>query len=137
MEILMELELKESGRSTPETPAKISDNVSETEHIKSKQKPNQSQLVEMAKQGNPKAIAILIDQLLQPKGITATVGFKDGWLHVILESAQAPNQQDTALYIHKKLCTLKSQHLHHVKIHGRELGNKTVTWTQEFVNQTN
>ncbi|NJK68598.1 MAG: hypothetical protein HC789_04990 [Microcoleus sp. CSU_2_2] len=137
MEILRELELKESGRSTPETPANISENVAKIEQTKAKHKPNQSQLVEMAKQGNPKAIGILIDQLLQPKGITATVGFKDGWLHVILESAQAPNQQDTALYIHKKLCTLKSKSLHHVKIHGRQLGNKTVTWTQEFVHPTN
>mgnify|MGYP005609216525 CR=1 FL=1 len=137
MEILRELELKESGRSTTETPANISENVSETERTKSKHKPNQHQLVEMAKQGNPKAIGILIDQLLQPKGITATVGFKDGWLHIILESAPAPNQQDTAIYIHKKLCTLKSKSLHHVKIHGRQLGDKTVTWTQEFVNQTN
>jgi hypothetical protein len=133
MEILRELELKESGRSTSETPANISTNVSATEQTKSKHKPNQHQLVEMAKQGNPKAIGILIDQLLQPKGITATVGFKDGWLHIILESAQAPNQEDTATYIHKKLCTLKSKSLHHVKIHGRQLGEKTVTWTQEFV----
>ncbi|MCZ0899664.1 hypothetical protein ON021_24970, partial [Microcoleus sp. HI-ES] len=69
-------------------------------------------------------------------GISAKAGFKDGWLHVILESAEVPNQQATATYIHKKLCTLKSKYLTHVKIHGRQLGSKTVFWTQEFVNQT-
>ncbi|MEG3898564.1 MULTISPECIES: hypothetical protein [unclassified Microcoleus] len=136
MEILSEVESKESGRPPSEPQENIVENISVTEQQISSQRPNQYQLVEMAKQGKPKAIALLINQLLQPKGITATAGFKDGWLHIILESAEVPNQQATAIYIHKKLCTLKSQSLTHVKIHGRQLGNKTVAWTQEFVNQT-
>ena len=135
-EILSEVESKASGSPPTETQENIAENISATEQQNSSQKPNQYQLVEMAKQGKPKAIAILINQLLQPKGITSTAGFKEGWLHVILESAEVPNQQTTAIYIHKKLCTLKSQSLTHVKIHGRQLGNKTVAWTQEFVNQT-
>lgn len=137
IKILRELESKESGISTPQTPANVAEKVSEIEPTKSSDKASQYQLVEMAKQGNPKAIAILIDQLLQPRGITATVGFKDGWLHVILESSPAPNQEDTAIYIHKKLRTLKSKSLNNVKIHGRVSGKKTVAWTQEFVNQIN
>ena len=135
-EILSEVESKASGSPPTETQENIAENISATEQQNSSQKPNQYQLVEMAKQGKPKAIAILINQLLQPKGITSTAGFKEGWLHVILESAEVPNQQTTAIYIHKKLCTLKSQSLTHIKIHGRQLGNKTVAWTQEFVNQT-
>ncbi|MEG4575490.1 hypothetical protein QUA56_22850 [Microcoleus sp. N3A4] len=134
MEILSELESKESGKYPSETQENIPENISETPQENSSQKANQYQLVEMAKQGKPKAIAQLIDRLLQPKGIAATAGFKDGWLHVILESAEVPNQQATAIYIHKKLCTLKSKYLTHVKIHGRQLGSKTVAWTQEFVN---
>ncbi len=136
MEIMSELESKQSGRSPSETQENIAENISATPQQNSTHKANQYQLVEMAKQGKPKAIALLINQLLHPKGITATAGFKDGWLHVILESAEVPSQQDTATYIHKKLCTLKSQFLTHVKIHGRQLDNKTVAWTQEFVNQT-
>lgn len=136
LEILIELESKESGKYPSEVPENMADNISEIPQENSSHKANQYQLLEMAKQGKPKAIAQLINQLLQPKGIAATVGFKDGWLHVILESAEVPNQQATATYIHKKLCTLKSKYLTHVKIHGRQLGNKTVFWTQEFVNQT-
>ena len=139
IKILSELESKERGQSTSEIPPNVDQNVSlETESNKSSHKqPNQQQILAMAKQGNPKAIAILINQLLQPKGITATAGFKDGCLHVILESAPAPNQQDMATYIYKKLCTLKAKFINNVKIHGRELGNKTVIWTQEFVNTPN
>ncbi len=137
-EILRELELKESGGSALEMQPNAAENVSATEpRSDSSDRGYQQQLVAMAKQGNPKAIAALIDRVLQPKGITATAGFKDGWLHVILESAQRPNQQDTATYIYKKLCTLKSQFFNKVKIHGRQSGNKTVAWTQEFVNKTN
>jgi hypothetical protein len=139
IKILSELESKERGQSTSEIQPNFEKNVSEeTESNKSShQQPNQQQILAMAKQGNPKAIAILIAQLLQPKGITATAGFKDGCLHVILESTPAPNQQDTAIYIYKKLCTLKAKFTNNVKIHGRELGNKTVVWTQSFANKTN
>lgn len=139
IKILSELESKERGQSTWETQPNFEQNVSsETEPNKSSRKqPNQQQILAMAKQGNPKAIAILINQLLQPKGITATAGFKDGCLHVILESAPAPNQQDTATYIYKKLCTLKAKFISNVKIYGRELGKKTLLWTQEFVDKTN
>ncbi len=139
IKILSELESKERGQSTLETQPNFEQNVSsETEPNKSSDKqPNQQQILAMAKQGSPKAIAILINQLLQPKGITATAGFKDGCLHVILESAPAPNQQDTATYIYKKLCTLKAKFISHVKIYGRELGKKTLLWTQEFVDKTN
>jgi len=134
MEILSELESKESGKDPSEAPENIAQNIAETPPENSSQKANQYQLVEMARQGKPKAIAQLINQLLQPKGIVATAGYKDGWLHVILESAEVPNQQATATYLHKKLGTLKSKYLTQVKIHGRQLGSKTVSWTQEFVN---
>ena len=134
MEILSELESKESAKDPSETPENLANDISETPPENSSQKANQYQLVEMARQGKPKAIAQLINQLLQPKGITATAGYKDGWLHVILESAEVPNQQATATYIHKKLGTLKSKYLTQVKIHGRQLGSKTISWTQEFVN---
>src|SRR6476469_8809690 len=136
LEILIELESKESEKYPSEVAENLADNISEIPPENSSYKATQYQLLEMAKQGKPKAIAQLINQLLQPKGIAATVGFKDGWLHVILESAEVPNQQATATYIHKKLCTLKSKYLTHVKIHGRQLGSKTVLWTQEFVNPT-
>ncbi|MEZ2276961.1 MAG: hypothetical protein ACBR12_08605 [Microcoleus sp.] len=138
MKILSDLESKERGQFPAEIADNFDGNVSQPESNKSSQRPSQQQLLEMARQGNPKAIATLINQLLQPQGITATAGFKDGWLHIILESApSAPNQQNTATYIYKKLCTLKSKFLHKVKIHGRQLGNKTIVWTQDFVTKMN
>lgn len=135
--ILGELESKESGRSTAKHQANVSGNAAQTQQKNERDRSRQQKLVEMAKQGNPKAIALLIDRVLHPKGISATAGFKDGWLHVILESDRPPNQQDTATYIYKKLCTLKAQFVNKVKIHGRQAGHKTLAWTQEFVKQNN
>jgi hypothetical protein len=135
--ILGELESKENGQTVVRQQDRASGNAAQTERRSQSDRSYQQKLVEMAKQGNPKAIAALIDRVLQPKGISATAGFKDGWLHVILESSHPPNQQDTATYIYKKLCTLKSQFVTKVKIHGRQSGQKTVAWTQEFVKQNN
>lgn len=49
--------------------------------------------LELAKQGNPHAIAALMNRQLQPKGITAKATLKDGCLQIMLESTQVPDQQ--------------------------------------------
>lgn len=51
----------------------------------------QTNILELAKQGDPKAIAALINRQLQPKGITAKVALKDNCLQTMLESAQVPD----------------------------------------------
>ena len=48
----------------------------------------QPNLLELAKQGNPKAIATLMNRQLQPKSITAKAALKEGCLQIMLESAQ-------------------------------------------------
>ncbi|MEW6494680.1 MAG: hypothetical protein AB1589_19515, partial [Cyanobacteriota bacterium] len=51
----------------------------------------QPNLSKLAKQGNPKAIAALINRSLKPKGITAKACLEEnGCLQVILESSQVP-----------------------------------------------
>jgi len=54
---------------------------------------NASNTLQLAKQGDPKAIASLINRQLQPKGITAKASLKDGFLQIMLESASVPKQQ--------------------------------------------
>jgi len=55
--------------------------------------PNESNLLELAKQGNPNAIAILINRSLQPKGITAKAGISKNCPQIMLESNQVPDKQ--------------------------------------------
>jgi hypothetical protein len=50
--------------------------------------------LQLAMQGDAEAIAALVNRALQPQGIqVAAVSVKDDRLHLVLESAQTPNQE--------------------------------------------
>lgn len=96
------------------------------------EKPPTNKILEMAKQGNPKAIAAWFNQVLQPKGITVLAMIKEDCLHIVLDSAQIPPQQDASKFIEKKLLQLSLTSLKLVKVHGRLTGQKSVSWTQQI-----
>jgi tetratricopeptide (TPR) repeat protein len=93
---------------------------------------NQPNLLELAKQGNAKAIATLINRQLQPKGITAKAALKDGCLQVMLESAQAPNQQSLFAFVRKGITGLGAASIQKVKVYGQQSGEDFPSWYQEF-----
>lgn len=92
----------------------------------------QQNILELAKQGNPKAIASLMNRSLQPDGITTQAVLKDGCLQIMLESAQVPNQQSLVAYISKSMTSLGSGFIRKVKVYGRKTGEDFPTWNQEF-----
>jgi hypothetical protein len=92
----------------------------------------QPNLLELAKQGNAKAIAALINRQLQPKGITAKAALKDGCLQIMLESAQVPNQQALVTFVRKGISSLEAAPLERVKVYGRQTGEEFPAWSQEF-----
>jgi len=93
---------------------------------------SQRNILEVAKQGNPEAIATLINRSLQPKGITAKVSLKDGCLQVLLKSAQIPDQQALVPFIRKGLTTLGVPSVKRVKVYGSQLEEDIPTWDEEF-----
>jgi hypothetical protein len=92
----------------------------------------QQDVIAQAKQGNPKALAAIINQSLKPKNITAKVGLKEGCLQVLLESAEVPNQQATVSFIRKGLIKLEIESINTVKVYGRQNGEETPAWNQTF-----
>lgn len=92
----------------------------------------QQNLLELAKQGNPKAIEALINRSLQPKGITAKTALKDGCLQVMLESAEVPDQQALAAFIRKGVTGLGAASIQKVKVYGRQTGEDFPAWSQQF-----
>lgn len=92
----------------------------------------QANLVELAKQGNPKAIAALINRQLQPKGITAKVSLKQDCLQVMLEAAQAPPKKICVDFLQKGLSALGLATAQKAKIYGRAAGNDIPDWVEEF-----
>lgn len=92
---------------------------------------SQQNLIELAKQGNPKAIENLINRQFQAKGITAKTALKEGCLHIVLESPQILNQQALVPIINKGVVSLGVSCISRVKIYGRRLGEKNPNWSQE------
>ena len=92
----------------------------------------QPNILELAKQGDAKAIALLLNRQLQAKGITAAASLKDGCLQVMLESAEAPSQQVLAPWVNKSIAGLGAASIEKVKVYGRQTGAKVPAWTQEF-----
>jgi hypothetical protein len=88
--------------------------------------------LELAKQGNAKAITALMNRQLQSKGITAKAALKDGCLQVMLESAQVPNQQAVVAFIRKGVTSLEAALIERVKVYGRQTGEEFPAWHQEF-----
>ncbi|WP_375515136.1 hypothetical protein [uncultured Nostoc sp.] len=92
----------------------------------------QPNILELAKQGDARAIASLMNRHLHPKGITAKVVFKDACLEVILESAQVPNQQTLVAFVRKGLTALGAASIEIVKVYGQQTGQEFPAWSKEF-----
>jgi tetratricopeptide (TPR) repeat protein len=92
----------------------------------------QIDLMELAKLGDPKVIAALINHKLQPENITAKALVQNGCLQIMLESFESPNWEVTAKAICKSLLNLGIKSIQKVKIYGRRTGEDIPEWHEEF-----
>ncbi len=93
----------------------------------------QANLLELAKQGNVKAITVLINRCVQPKGVAVVkAAFNDSCLQIMLESATVPNQQALVAFVRKGITGLGIASIKKVIVHGRQTGKKVSAWSQEF-----
>jgi pilus assembly protein FimV len=92
-------------------------------------------VLHQARQGNPDAIAALMNQHLQTRGITAQVSQQGDALYIALESAQAPAQHDLVTYIKKGVSGLSLAEIHHLEISGKQTGQPAPDWTESIVIQ--
>jgi Tfp pilus assembly protein PilE len=93
---------------------------------------NQSNLLELAKQGEPRAIAALINAVLTPRGIVAQVEFEAACLEVFLESTRTVNQEKLVDFIRKGLLELGAESIQTVRVYGRKFGENDLDWSREF-----
>lgn len=77
------------------------------------------------------AIALLLNESLQPQGISAKAVLKDVCLQIMLESTQVPDEAVVPL-ICDQLITLNIQSCKKVKIYGRQIGEDFPDWQHEF-----
>ncbi|MBD2485061.1 CapA family protein [Planktothrix sp. FACHB-1365] len=89
--------------------------------------------IALAKAGDATAIAILINQALQPKGVTAKATRQDHHLSVVLESSQVPDAQACVRVVHNGLMRLDAACIGSVTISAFRRGQKKVAWTQTLI----
>jgi hypothetical protein len=92
----------------------------------------QAELLELAKQGHAPAIAQLINQSLQPQGITATANLQDGCLQVLLEAQLVPKQEVLAKFIYQGALSLQANSIKSLIVYGKKFSNSTPSWSQTF-----
>lgn len=89
-------------------------------------------MLKLAKQGNPKAIAAMINRSLRAKHIVAQVNRQDDCLQVLVESAQVPNQKAMVSFIRQGLTKLGVETIKTVQVYGRQKGQDSFAWNQSF-----
>ncbi|MGA7936289.1 MAG: type IV pilin-like G/H family protein, partial [Kovacikia sp.] len=92
----------------------------------------QPNLLESAKQGDPEAIATLMNLALQPKGVTAELQIVGKDLHVFLSSTRILNQQTLVSFTRKGLANLGLGVIQTVKVYGKKIGEDLPIWTEVF-----
>jgi DNA-directed RNA polymerase subunit RPC12/RpoP len=88
-------------------------------------------LLAAAKQGDPQAIAELINKNLSSKGVMASIAKSDSCLRVMLESSSLPDQITMTRFIRDGIEKLDPLGIDKLKIFGRQKGDDMPEWTQE------
>ncbi len=92
----------------------------------------QPDLFQLAQQGDVKAIAVFLNQHLQPRQVAAKVTLKSNSLHIILEAPQVPNQATEVELVRSVLMELGIGLIKTVKIYGRYIGADFPDWDEQF-----
>ncbi len=88
------------------------------------------QIWDDARQGEPTAIATLINRSLHPKGIHVLVRRSGHCLQIMLEAGRSLPQESCLQYILKGLRKLDPDGIFNVRLHGRLLGDEWPEWTR-------
>jgi hypothetical protein len=92
----------------------------------------QSNALELAKKGDPKAIAQMFNQTLNPKGITVRAIVNGGILKIALDAKTLPPRDALVLPLQKALIKLSPESIHTVSLYGMQAGGSTPIWTETF-----
>ena len=92
----------------------------------------QYRFIQLARQGNSKAIATLLNSKLHPEGINAKVSMFNSWLHILLESDELPDRSPIIDLIRSQLLELKLDSIKRIKLLFKRYIDEYPTWGQEF-----
>lgn len=91
---------------------------------------SQQDILNLAKEGDARAIAFLIGQALQSFGVTAKASLENETLHLLLEAEQLPVEEACLRVAVKGLQRLQPNNVYSVTLYGRRGGQQLPAWTQ-------
>jgi uncharacterized membrane protein YuzA (DUF378 family) len=91
---------------------------------------SQHSLLDLAKQGDIDAISTLINQNLNPKGITVKISKSANCLRIMLEAQTVPPQSNMVNYIQSGIGKLAIAEIGTLQIFGRQTGDEVPAWSQ-------
>jgi hypothetical protein len=89
-------------------------------------------LIELAKNGDTKAISQLLNKALNPQGITAKVDVENDKIIVSLDSKQSLKQPELVRFIYKGLRKLNTLSYTTLVISGKRIDQENLEWIQEL-----
>jgi hypothetical protein len=89
---------------------------------------SQSDVVTLARQGDPHAIATLINRALRSQNITAKTIRRDQHLYVILQAQELPNQSACVRVVQNGMLRLGIMTIKLVTIAGQQLNQESPSW---------
>ena len=92
----------------------------------------QMSVMDLAKQGDPHAIASLINRSLASKGIHAEAELEAECLKISLQASQIPNQKAVVTIIHRGMIVLQVSQIKRVKILTYRSDNHYLAWQDEI-----
>jgi RsiW-degrading membrane proteinase PrsW (M82 family) len=92
-------------------------------------------LLELAQQGDPSAIAILLNQALNSRGVVVKVRQQEGCLYLLLVASRPLNAQNLTLFLQTQLSKINFHDgaVSQVKVYSYQTGKERPDWEQEFV----
>jgi hypothetical protein len=88
--------------------------------------------MDLAKQGDPQAIAALINRSLTSKGIHATASLAEDCLTISLQANQIPNQKAVVAIIQRGMLILQVEQIKRLKILTYRSDNNYLAWQHEL-----
>jgi hypothetical protein len=92
----------------------------------------QPNILEAAEQGNPQAIAALMNRSLNPKGIKVRAKLMGKTLHITLEAEDVPNKGALVAYVSKGIANLKIETIENLIVYGQSSGDEKPQWTEQI-----
>jgi protease PrsW len=93
----------------------------------------QSDLLKLAQQGDPEAIAHLLNRSLQPRGVTAKILIREHSLKILLSSARPLEQQAFMQFLQQQISSWELSTITLVKVYSQQMGEGVPAWSQDIL----